>query len=97
MGGGLDEFLSNPYVDTAVSLIPIIGTIKSAYDLYRDPSWQNLSDLGISILTEMPILKAAKIAKAAKTTKAIKNSTNATTKAISRSKASINSPININR
>ena len=80
-----------------MSLIPIVGTIKSAYDLYKNPSWQNLGDLGISILTEIPFLKVAKLAKAAKTTKAIKSSAKTTAKAISRSKASTNSPININR
>lgn len=97
MGGEIDNFLNNPYVDTTLNLIPIVGTLKSGYDFIHNPTLANLGDLGVSLITEVPFLKAFKIAKAVKTAKTIRTAKKATIKSIKRSGASKNSPINIQR
>ena len=58
-------------VETAASFVPILGTLMDAKELIEDPSWENAGYLGLSILSEIPLLKGLKAAKMAKAAKVI--------------------------
>lgn len=44
-------------IKDAVSFLPLVGSVTDAYDLYKDPSWENAGYLGLSLLSEIPFLK----------------------------------------
>lgn len=58
-------------VETAASFVPILGTLMDAKEFVEDPSWENAGYLGLSILSEIPLLKGLKAAKISKATKVI--------------------------
>lgn len=60
-------------VETAASFIPILGTLMDAKEFIDDPSWENAGYLGLSLLSEIPILKGLKAVKATKAAKLMNN------------------------
>lgn len=72
-GGHVNRFDDGGYtlqdgVTDAVSFLPLVGTAMDAYELYKEPSWENAGYLGLSIASEIPFLKwmrGARIAKRA--------------------------------
>ena len=67
-------------LDAGISMIPIVGTLQDAYNLYKEPSWENLGWLGVSLLAEVPFFKWMKAGKIAKASKAAKAATEAAEK-----------------
>ena len=67
------DTLEDAVINTLTGFIPIYGTYQDAKDFYNEPSWENAGWVGLSVLSEFPILKALKGIKAAsKITKATK-------------------------
>lgn len=44
------------YAKTLAGNIPIAGSALAAYDLYQEPSWQNLGSLGLNLLSDASTL-----------------------------------------
>lgn len=89
-GGHVNRFDDGGYtlqdgVTDAVSFLPLVGTAMDAYELYKEPSWENAGYLGLSIASEIPFLKwmrGARIAKrAAKATSKAVDAASSYTKA----------------
>ena len=53
-------------VETTLSFMPLVGTAMDAYNLYKEPSWENAMHLGISAAAEIPFLKWLKAGKVLK-------------------------------
>lgn len=52
-------------VKDVASFLPLVGTAMDAYELYKNPSWENAGYLGLSLASEIPFLKLARGARIA--------------------------------
>ena len=52
-GGSTSGIFGNKIVDGVTSYLPIIGTAQDAYQLYKNPSWQNAGWLGLSLASDL--------------------------------------------
>lgn len=59
------------WAENVASFVPLLGTVMDAEEFIENPSWENAGYLGLSLLSEIPILKGLKATKMAKATKVI--------------------------
>lgn len=59
MGGDVDNeegnegLFGNKTIDTVTSYLPIIGTVQDAYNLYKNPSWENAGWFALSLGSDL--------------------------------------------